>query len=434
VIVRAYAGRVIWTCHDTLRDWVYSHARLARDWRPPRGANAIPGTVLHVTTSFDLGGTQTQIKNLCTFQRTRYQHEATEMFPEFNFLYRQGVTIDAGRYREGGSVARRLGRYVVDLNPRSSQLVQIYKLVRDFEVVRPAVVVGWGHEICVTTFVAAAIARVPHIVFCIRTFNPLYGWTDEPFGRLLQRAHRRMLPQVSQVIANSTWVQRDYAEWAGIDRARVAVCPNGISVSSLSPSERAEARARVRSEHCIAQDTTVVVNVGRFSREKGQMSLVEANRLLRDRQGRDRIAWLLCGDGPTMPDVKAKAEEYGLTNMMFIGRTQAVGDMLSASDIFVMPSDFEGMPNAMMEAMAAGLPCVSTTRSGAIDVARDGIEALYYEARDAEQLANHLDTLINNPTRASELGAAAAERIKKFDMPTFVNNFEAILDGVLGSR
>ena len=95
---------------------------------------------------------------------------------------------------------------------------------------------------------------------------------------------------------------------------------------------------------------------------------VEANEQLRAR--RDSLpafVWPLCGDGPTLDGVRAAAEAHGATNLVFAGRTSEVREVLSASDIFVMPSDFEGMPNAMMEAMVAGLPCVSTRISGATE-------------------------------------------------------------------
>jgi glycosyltransferase involved in cell wall biosynthesis len=86
------------------------------------------------------------------------------------------------------------------------------------------------------------------------------------------------------------------------------------------------------------------------------------------------------------------------------------------------------MPNALMEAMAMELPAISTKVSGAMDVARDGVEALYYEAGDAETLAQHVRALAGEPARARALGAAAAARIREFSVPRLVQTFESILD------
>ena len=107
-----------------------------------------------------------------------------------------------------------------------------------------------------------------------------------------------------------------------------------------------------------------------------------------------------------------------MTNMIFPGRTAGVGEVLAASDIFVMPSDFEGMPNAMMEAMAAGLPCISTTRSGARDVARDGIEALYYDRVIVGSSPRTL-AVDARPRRGAPARRGAAARIKEFAVARF---------------
>lgn len=417
--------------HDVMLDAAWRWGHLWRRRKPDRLATAHARRVMHVTGSFDLGGTQTQIKFLCTSPEAAYEHQAIEIFPEMNYLYRQGVQIEPARYVTGGLIGRTFGRFVTNINYRSSQIVQIYKLVRDFQAERPVIAVGWGHEMSVTTFIAAAIARVPRIVFCIRTVNPTYGWVPPAFGRMLLRAHKRMLPSVSLVAVNSTLLRDDHAAWVGMDPSAIAVCANGIDIAPLSAADAAEARVRVRRELGIADDVTVIINVGRFSGEKGQHSLVYANRLLLARGIPQKFMWLLCGDGPTMAEVQGIADGYGMTNMLFLGRTTAVRDMLAASDIFVMPSDFEGMPNAMLEAMSSGLPSVSTLRSGALDVARDGREALYYEARDAVTLAGHLLRLLQDPAGARQMGDAAAARVKEFPIGRFVRAFEAALDGVI---
>ncbi|MGD0781358.1 MAG: hypothetical protein ABSA30_00710, partial [Candidatus Aminicenantales bacterium] len=176
--------------HDKIVDLVCVHAAVfARKFRRPRSVSSGPVRVCHVTCSFDLGGTQRQIKNLCERNADpRFRHEAVELFPEYNFLYRRGVPLLAADYSGHSRLARRLGGLVGDIGFRSLRLVQIYKLYRDFRRLRPDVVVGWGHEMAMLSFAAAAAARVPRIVFSIRTWNPSFGWT--PIPRLLHQAHR----------------------------------------------------------------------------------------------------------------------------------------------------------------------------------------------------------------------------------------------------
>lgn len=430
VRVRSRLARgVAWRAHHFVRNRVWLHAHRLRRLRSTGGVPAIAGKVVHVTTSFDLGGTQKQIEHLATSPSARYQHAVTEIFPELNYLFRTDVRVDPERYVRGGPVSRAIGREIVDRDRRGWQMVQVGKLVRDFQVERPSIVVGWGHEICVTTFVAAALARVPHIVFCIRTVAPCWGWSDPPFAALLLAAHRRMTPLVDRIAANSTFLQRDHAAWISLDPQRIAVCANGVALAPLPAAEAAEARRGIRQCHGIPDDAMVICNVGRFSAEKGQLSLLDANRALCARTRRP-VVWLLCGDGATLDEARAAAAAQSMTNVIFAGRTSAVREMLAASDVFVMPSDYEGMPNAMMEAMVAGLPCVSTSRSGITDVARDGIEAMYYEPGDTALLVEHLYNLAENPSRAQAMGLAARSRIGEFDVVRQVGCFEAILDGL----
>jgi glycosyltransferase involved in cell wall biosynthesis len=418
--------------HSQMLRRAWQSAGWIRNWRRSRTAVSVsPLRVLHVTSSFDLGGTQRQIKQLCLAPTARFEHHTTEIFPELNFLYRRGEALQTTRYVRGGLFQRAVGRCAANFSTRSWQMVQAYKLLRDFKAYRPDVVVGWGHEMCATSFLAAAIARVPHVVFCIRTFNPAYGWADATMGRLLGTAHRVMTPHLAVIITNSTPLRDDHARWIGIDPARIEVCANGIELVSISEGERQAKQAAVRQELNIAADARVAINVGRFSAEKGQHTIVAINnRLMRDYG--DGLVWLLCGDGPTLPAVRGEADAAGMTNIRFLGRVTAVRDLLCASDIFVMPSDFEGMPNAMMEAMACGLPCVSTDRSGAVDVARHGQEALFYKVGDLAAMEQQVRFLLDHPDEARAMGRRARARLDEFSVERSLTRFEEIIEHALG--
>lgn len=419
------AGAVLRRGHDQVRNGLWRYGHRLRDVRRAH-PDVAADRVLHVTSSFDLGGSQTQLKHLATASGTRFEHRVTEVFPELNYLFRNGQRVEPDRYVRGGWLGRTLGGVVMQRNARGFDLIQVAKLVRDLEIERPATVVGWGHENCVTTFLAATFARTPRVVFCIRTFNPEYGWTDPKRARQLQVAHRRMAQRLDAIIVNSSLLRDDYAQWAGIDSQQIAVCANGTNLEVPPSSEMAASRCRARAAWGVAADGIVVSNVGRFSPEKGQQRLIRALALL-PAEIASRVTCVLCGDGITLDEVRTLANSLSVTNVRFVGRTTNVWELLAASDIFVMPSDYEGMPNAMMEAMAAGLPCVSTTRSGIRDVARDSIEALFFEPDDDAQLARHLQYLIDYPEAASKLGQAAAHRIGHFTVERLVDCFETAI-------
>jgi glycosyltransferase involved in cell wall biosynthesis len=407
----------------------YALAPLWRRIRWPRRPAAGTTTVCHVTCSFDLGGTQRQIRNLCLGNGdARFAHITDEIFPEQNFIYRRGIRLESGDYVKGNFVFKALGRRTMDINFRSLQLVQVYKLWRDFQRLRPDVVVGWGHEIAMLTFVAAAFARVPKIVFCIRTWNPDLGWTSIP--RLLRKSHKRMLPRLAGVVVNSTLLQDDYARWQGIPPDRISVCPNGIDLEPFADDKKRAARLMVRRALGIPEDALVIMNIGRFSREKGQMTMLRAFERVLGAEPGARLRSVFCGDGVLIEEAKAFAAGRGIRHCFFPGRVQDVQTWLCSADIYVMPSDFEGMPNAMMEAMACGLPCVSTKRSGALDIARDRQEALYVDVGADDQLAGRLLDLIRNPDERRRLGENAVRRLKEFSVDRMVERFNGILDRV----
>jgi glycosyltransferase involved in cell wall biosynthesis len=414
--------------YQVLSNFLCANSWLIRRFRrPAKIVDRQEMKVLHVTCSFDLGGTQRQIKNLCEFYRDgAYVHQTTEVFPELNYLYRNGERLDRQRYIRGNSLTRKMGELIMSPSLRSLRILQIYKMVRDFEATRPDVVVGWGHEIAMLSFVAAAIARVPKIVFCIRTFNPSHGWTD--IGPLLHIAHKRMLPCLDGIIVNSTASQQDYARWLSIPTDMIRVCPNGITPRPTSQDDKLRYFTEVRSRHSIPDDAVVVIHVGRFSKEKGQMLLVRAYRRLVERHAKDKVYCLLCGEGPTRSEVQNYVDHHQLSNVLLVGQIYNIESYLNASDIFVMSSDFEGMPNAMMEAMACGLPCISTNRTGALDIARDNLEALYIDVGSADQLVSKLCYLIEKPAERHRIGTNAKERLREFSVSNMITTMNEHLE------
>jgi glycosyltransferase involved in cell wall biosynthesis len=175
----------------------------------------------------------------------------------------------------------------------------------------------------------------------------------------------------------------------------------------------------------------LVTNIGRFSSEKGQRLLLEAFTDVARARPERQLRLLLAGDGPTLQAVRDRARALGADRVMFPGRAEHVVDYLAASDIFVMPSDYEGMPNAMMEALMTGVACVSTRRSGAVDIAREGREALYVNPGDVAGLSTVITRLVDDAPERRRLAAAGEKRASDFTVSRMVRRFNEVLEQVL---
>ena len=216
-----------------------------------------------------------------------------------------------------------------------------------------------------------------------------------PRGRameLLHRTQRRLLGRYANVL----WAcSEESAKWAcpAMDLPS-AVIPNAIDAQAFRYNEavRAEVRAHYGLENCL-----VVGHVGRLQYQKNQGFLLEAFAKLRQREPRARL--MLVGDGPDLTDLEAKAVALGVaSDVLFLGVRDDVPRLLQAFDLFAMPSRFEGLGMAALEAQAAGLPCVlsdAVPRAAAITG-----DVTFLEAEDADLWAERmLDILEQTPWR-----------------------------------
>lgn len=155
-----------------------------------------------------------------------------------------------------------------------------------------------------------------------------------------------------------------------------------------------------------ATDAELVVTVGRLAKEKNQRLLLDALAVLRDR--RPALRALLVGAGPLEQELRARTDELGLAGVVTLtgSRGDAV-DLAAAADVFVLPSDREAMPVALLEAMAVGTPVVSTDVRGIRDVVRDGDSGLLVPPRDAAALAAAIERVLDDSRLPAHLTAHA---------------------------
>jgi glycosyltransferase involved in cell wall biosynthesis len=155
-----------------------------------------------------------------------------------------------------------------------------------------------------------------------------------------------------------------------------------------------------------------IIQVGNLEPYKGHLFTFEAVKALKNKGIRLYVCF--AGHGSDLEKLTAAAEQLGVSDMVkFLGNRTDVISLLKASDIYIMPSLYEGLSIALLEAMAMELPVVASAVGGAPEVIQDGINGFLIPSADAAALAEKIELLVNNPQLRVEMGLAARKRVEQ---------------------
>jgi glycosyltransferase involved in cell wall biosynthesis len=189
---------------------------------------------------------------------------------------------------------------------------------------------------------------------------------------------------------------------------------------------------------CIKQDETkknvVLLHVGRFAPQKNHLLLIEAFALAVKEYPAMQL-WLV-GDGPLRPVVEKTIVEMGLEEkVLFLGIRDDVPKLLRASDIFVLSSDYEGVPLAVLEAMTDGKPVIATGVGRVSELIEDGVSGILVPPRNPEMLAKGILQLAKDTELRHLMGQAAQKRaLEHFDISRTAREYEALYLKLLRER
>jgi glycosyltransferase involved in cell wall biosynthesis len=276
---------------------------------------------------------------------------------------------------------------------------------------------------------AAAVAGLAHrtvIAWGIGgEITDLLGPRADRRGRLLAGLRRRHAARCAHVTLTASME-------AELDAARItdrAVrIPVPVDTKAFRPPDDRE-REVARSDIGLDPGAFTVCYVGHLERRKGVERLVEAFARLHDERPGSRL--LLVGggrEGPedTEPQLRALVATLGLEDAVhFCGVQADPRPFLHAADVFVLPSFREGMPNALLEAMASGLPCVAPPSAGG-DELIDEETGVVPPSNAPEDLLTALRALAGYPERRAAMGRQASERARAFDVESVVERFEQL--------
>ncbi len=248
---------------------------------------------------------------------------------------------------------------------------------------------------------AARLAGCPRVLLSIHgTVRDLRGSSNGWRRRVLVHVSE---PATLRLATHVVTVCRSASRRAFLDPYRhklVGEIPNGVDLHQAAP----DARLRLRADLGVHSDSLVLVTVGRLSTEKGHLVLAEALRRLPRRL--PRMTLLLVGDGPDRDVIERTYRGVPGAEVLVLGRRLDVPALLHAADLFVFPTLHENLSNALLEAMAAGLPVVATSVGGNVEVLERGGGVLV-PASEPAALAAAITRLATDRALRDRYGAEA---------------------------
>ncbi|MFO1302426.1 MAG: glycosyltransferase family 4 protein [Burkholderiales bacterium] len=230
-----------------------------------------------------------------------------------------------------------------------------------------------------------------------------------PLNRYKLGMERKLFgsPWLRRVLCNSKLVRDDIKARYGLTDERLPVLYNAVDSHAFSP-ELAMHRERIRGKHKIAHDAMVYLLVGSDFQRKGLNATLEALARIQE-----PAHLVVVGEDPAIDTFKTKARELGVRGRVtFAGFQSEVGPYYGAADAFVLPALYDALPDAAMEALACGLPVVTSTKSGAAELVTENDAGFVCGSRDVEALTRHMQAL-----QAADVRAKLGENARNAVLP-----------------
>lgn len=294
----------------------------------------MPIRILHVVTYMGRGGLETMIMN--------YYRHMDRAKVQFDFLVHREFTADYdGEIEQLGGKIFRLPK----LNPWSAEyrraLDQFWKEHPEYRIVHV-------HQDCLSSI---ALKSAKENGVPIRIAHSHSSSQDKNIKYIIKLWYKRQIPQYATHLFACS---KEAGDWM-FDGTAYSIVNNAIDTNSYVFDR--EKALSIRNNLGISSDALVLGHVGRFAQVKNHAFLI--NILAQISKMRDRVYLLLVGDGELKGVIEEKVQELGLSEqVIFTGVRKDIPEVLQAMDVFVFPSLYEGLPVSLVEAQAAGLPCL----------------------------------------------------------------------------
>ncbi len=301
---------------------------------------------------------------------------------------------------------------------RSRDAAVVWRLARALKAFGPRLLQTFLFHANLAGRLAGRLAGVETIVSGIRV------------AERRRRGHLWLDRLTNGLVDHNVCVSHGVAEYSiqvgRLQPQKITTIANGVDVERFEHVRQAD-----RSIFGIPADAGLVLSVGRLDPQKGWLFLLDALSQLVARG--HNLYWLLVGEGRQADAIERRAAELNIAGRVkLVGRRSDVPELLKAADCFVLPSLWEGMPNVVLEAMAAGLPVVATRVEGSKELVIDGQTGFLATPRSAHDLACGIATLLTHPETARQMGQAGHDLVKsQYSWEKMASQYEALYQSLL---
>lgn len=300
---------------------------------------------------------------------------------------------------------------------RPGDLIQLWRQIRWASMVHLNLAFPVG-KYQLLAAVACRLARRPmvctHHLVCDVSELPLSLLARAIWARAVRAAYSRA---AGHIVLSATGL-RDLVSGYSFDSRRIDVIPNGVDLErfhQLGQRERLELRSRLLGDG--VSPRVVACTVARLSSQKGLDMLIDAAAHIRRVSPALGLRFVVIGGGELQESLHERIKDLGLgETFKLLGPLEPplVAQWLACADLFVLPSRFEGLPLALMEAMAAGLPVVATAVGGTSDLVTSSELGLLVPVDDSEALARAIRTLASDRELRDRMGARCSEKMQGY--------------------
>lgn len=249
----------------------------------------------------------------------------------------------------------------------------------------------------------------------VKLVSTIQSSAHEHNGSELYSHKRKILDSISGRLLNDGFIAvSEYAKNVSIKEVKfppekIKVIYNSVDLECGVLDSKTRG---LREEFGIIPQDKILISMGRFVPAKGHIYLIRAMAMIKERP--PEIKLLLVGDGPGKNDLVREAAELGVSsNIIFTGKRSDARDILALGDVFIFPSLYgEGLPLALLEAMAAGMPCIVTSTGPNSEVIEDGKNGIIIKPAHPKEIAGAVLDLFSRPDKLSKFGKLGLQTVK----------------------